>query len=175
MAVAAGDDQVYILRQALRPLQEKDLRAAILQQVEIVEEDIAGIRPGQCMAQVIHQHGGGGGIAGAVVPAQHIEPGMGKGVLHALPKDGQAVGVHADAQHFGARHLRTFVQIPVDGGGLAVAHRRHDQSQRAAVDHAQLGLQLVGQIEGIQIYFVVLHFVTALSDWRNVSFSGGGK
>ena len=156
-------------------MQDKDLRAAILQQVEIIKEDIAGIRPGQCMAQVVHQHGDGGGIAGAVVPAQHIEPGMGKGVLYALPKDGQAVRVHVDAQHLGARHLRTFVQIPVDGGGLAVAHRRHDQSQRAAADHAQLGLQLVGQIEGVQIYFVVLHFVTALSDWQNVSFSGGAN
>ena len=91
MAVAGGDDDMHVLRQAQCPLYQKNSAAGILQQMEVIKEDIAGIRPGQCVVQIVDQHGGCGGILGAVVALQHIVPGAVKGVLHALPKDGQAV------------------------------------------------------------------------------------
>ena len=156
-AVAAGDDQVGILRQAVGQHADEIGDAAIRQQVEVVNEDVAGALAGQNMAQIVRQQTGTGGVGGAVVVPQQVEPRPGKGVLHALPEDGDVVGVDADADHLEGLRLGPLSQIPVDRRGLAVAHGRHHSGQCAAGNGPQALLQPLGYVDGIQMPFLLCH------------------
>ena len=65
-------------------------------------------------------------------------------------------GVDAHPQHGGSLPA-ALVQVPVDGGGLAVPHGRNDSSQGAARDGAQALLHPLRDVDRIQISFVFRH------------------
>ena len=142
---------MYVFRQAVGQRADKAGNAPIGQQMEVVNKHIAAFRPGQRVAQVVRQQAGPGGVGGAGVVPQQRKPCVGKGVLCAFPEDGQIVRIDADADDPQRLRLGPLAQVPVDGGGLSVAHGGHHGGQRAAGDGAQALLQPLRYIDGIQI------------------------
>ena len=53
------------------------------------------------VAEIVRQEASARGVVGAGVGAQKVEPRVGKGLLHALPEDGQIVRIHADTHNGG--------------------------------------------------------------------------
>ena len=155
--VAAGHDQVYVVRQAVGQCAEKAGDAAIRQQVKIVDKQIAAHRPCQRMAQIIGQQTGAGVVGGAGIALQQGQTRMGKGILHAFPEDGQIVGVNTDTDDAILRLLFPLGQIPADGGGLAVAHGSHHRGQGAEGQRAKVFLQPLRYVNGIQRRFLLRH------------------
>ena len=100
-AVAACDDQVNVFRQAVRQRAEKGGHTVVGQEVKVVDENIAGPLARERVAEIVRQEASARGVVGAGVGAQKVEPRVGKGLLHALPEDGQIVRIHADTHNGG--------------------------------------------------------------------------
>ena len=100
-AVAACDDQVNVFGQAVRQRAEEGGHAVIGQEVKIVDENIAGPLARERVAEIVRQEASACGVVGAGVGAKKVEPRVEKGLLHALPEDGQIVRIHADTHNGG--------------------------------------------------------------------------
>ena len=96
-AVTAGYDHMDVIRQTVGKHAQKDGNAAIGQQVKIVDKEVKRHVTGQNVAEIIRQKAAGGVISGAGVCPQKGETCVAKGVLYASPKNGEIVGIHADA------------------------------------------------------------------------------
>ena len=151
--VPAGDDQVHVVRQAMGKGAQKIGHSVVGQQVKIVDKDVAGGFSRQLMAQIVRQQAPAGGILGAAVVPQEVKARPGKGVLHALPEDSNAAGIHADADDMGCLCIGALSQIPVHRRRLSIAHGRNHSGHRAAGDGPQTLLQPLGDINRIQIPF----------------------
>ena len=149
-AVAARHDKVYVLRQPSGQRTQESRHPPVTEQVKVVDEDVAGPRPGQRTAQAVRQQAGSGVVRRAVVVPQGREPRVVEGLLHAAPENGQIVGVDADADHRRVLRLGALGQIPVHRRGLAVAHGGHHSGQPAVGDGPQLLLQPLGYVDGVQ-------------------------
>ena len=168
-SVAAGDDEMDVFRQTARQRAEEARCAPVGQQVEVVEEDVAGPFTGERVAEVVGQQAPAGGVGGAGIIPQELQPRVAERILHALPEDGEIVGVDADAHDARRFRLRALAEIPVHGRGLSVAHRRDNGRQRAAGDGPQTLLQPLGDVDGVQVllafcHFASLHFPFMISD-----------
>ena len=157
--VAAGEDEMDVGGEARGERTEEPGCAPAGQQVEIVEEDIAGAFACQRVAQVLDQQAAARGVGRAVVVAQQVEAGAGEGVLHAPPEDGEVGGIDADADDGNLLGAGALGEVPLDRGGLAVAHRGDDGRQRAARDRAQAFLQTLGYVDRVQVPFCFWHGV----------------
>ena len=149
-AVAARHDQVHVLRQTVDERAQKLRDAPVGQEVKIVDEDVHAPAPGQPVAEIVRQQARAGGIVRTGIAAQQRQPRVREGVLHALPEDGQVVGIDADAHDGRALGLRPPGEIPVHGRRLAIAHGGDHGRQRAAGDGAQPLLQALGDIDRVQ-------------------------
>ena len=96
-AVTAGYDHMDVIRQTVGKHAQKDGNAAIGQQVKIVDKEVKRHVTGQNVAEIIRQKAAGGVISGAGICPQKGETCVVKGVLYASPKNGEIVGIHADA------------------------------------------------------------------------------
>ena len=157
--VAAGEDEVDVGGETRGERTEEPGCASAGQQVEIVEEDIAGAFACQRVAQVLDQQAAARGVGRAVVVAQQVEAGAGEGVLHAPPEDGEVGGIDADADDGDLLGAGALGEVPLDRGGLAVAHRGDDGRQGAARDRAQAFLQALGYVDRVQVPFCFWHGV----------------
>ena len=156
-AVPAGHDQVDGLGQPVGQGTQKGGGSAIGEQMEVVDEDVPGDLPGKGPAQVVRQQTGPGVVGGAGAVGQKAQPGVDKGVLHALPEDGQVVGIDADPDDMDRPLLGALGQIPVHRRGLAIAHGGHHYGQPAAGDGPQALLQSLRDVDGIQIALPLRH------------------
>ena len=150
-AVAAGDDQMHVLRQPVRQHTQKARDADIREQMEVVEEQIAGRFAPERVAQVVREKRRPGGIRRTRALPEHIQPRAGECILRASPEDGQIVGIDADAQDARLLQLCPFAEIPVHGGRFSVAHRRDHGRQRTARNWTQALLQALRDIDAVQI------------------------
>ncbi len=155
--IAACDDEVDIRREPRGERAEKRGRAPVGQQVEIVDEDIAGAVACERVAEVVDEQTAAGGIGRTGVVLQKIQTGSGEGVLHAPPEDGEVVGIDADAEDERRFLLCALGKVPFHRCRLSVAHRRDDGRQRAARHRAQTVLKPLGYVDGIQIPFGSRH------------------
>ena len=89
--VAASHDEVGVVRQAACQRAQKIRRPVILQQMEIVQKQIAGPPALQRGTQIVQQHGGAAGVLRAVTAVQHGQARRRKGVLQAFPEDLQVL------------------------------------------------------------------------------------
>ena len=144
---------MYVRRQAVREHAEEGRRAAIRQQVEVVDEDIAGRLPRQLVAEIVRQQTAARRVLGAVTVPHKAEARAGESILHAFPEDGQIVGIHTDADHLHRLQPRPLLQIPVYRRGLSIVHGRDHGGQGAAGDEAQAFLKPLRYIDRIQIPF----------------------
>ena len=158
-AVAPGNDEVDVFRQAVCKRAQEIRDARIGQQVKVVEEEIARLRPGQPAAQAVRQKPCARGIDRAVVVTQEREPGVGKGLLRASPENGKVGGIDADADTV---WRRLSGEKPVDGRRLAVAHGCNDRRQRTAGDRPQALLQPPGNIDRVKIMPDARHPLTSV-------------
>ena len=157
--IPAGNDQMHIAGQAVCKGAEKTRDAIVRQQVEIVDEQVAGGFPRQLTAEIVCQQSPSGSIRGTGVVPQEVKARPGKSVLHTLPEDGEVVGVHADTDDLRRFCSGSLFQIPVYRRGLAVAHGRDHRSQGTAGDGPQTLLQALGYVDGVQIPFLFWHGV----------------
>ena len=170
-AVPAGYDEVDVPRQAVGQRAEKTADAIVCQQVEIVQEEVAGGLPRQLVAEVIHQQPAAGCVRGAGVIPQKVKAGAGKGALHAPPEDGQVVRVYADTDDRQRLGLCALLQIPVHRRGLTVPHGGHHSGEGAAGDGPQALLQPLGYVDRIQIPLRLWHSAFLRLCCRAASFS----
>ena len=158
-AVAPGNDEVDVFRQAVCKRAQEICDARIGQQVKIVEEEIARLRPGQPAAQAVRQQPCARGIDRTVVVTQEREPGVGKGLLRASPENGKVGGIDADTDTV---WRRLSGEKPVDGRRLAVAHGCNDRRQRTAGDRPQALLQPPGNIDRVKLMPDARHPLTSV-------------
>lgn len=155
--IPAGDDQMHIDGQPVCKHTKKQRGASVRQQVEIVNEDVAGCFSRQHMAEVIHQQSAARCVRGAGVFPQKGETCVGKRLLYAFPEDGEVAGVYADADDFQGFRLGALTQIPVHRRGLSVAHGRDHGRHSAAGNRPQALLQPLRYVNGIQVPFRFWH------------------
>ena len=167
-AVPARHDEVDVLRQPVRQPAEEAGNACVGQQMEVIEEEVAGLCPRQCVAEVVREQAAAGSVARTGVVPQELQPRVGKGVLHAFPEDGEVVGVDADADD--TRVLGgAFAEIPVHRRGLAVAHGRDHRGQRGVRNRAEILPEPLGNVNAVQIVSLFLHaFSSFFSDYTGV-------
>ena len=130
--VAAGHDQMHVLRQPIGQGADEAGGALVRQQVKVVDEDVAGETAAQSVAKLVRQQSAVSGVGRAGIIPQQVKPRPGKGVLRAFPKDGRIVGIDADPDDPHRLGVLPLAEKPVHRGGLAVAHRRDHGGQRAA-------------------------------------------
>ena len=119
--------------------------------MKIVDEEVAGDLARERVAEVVGQKARARRVGGAGIALQKAEPRVQESVLHALPEDGEVVGIHADADDARALEALTLAKVPVHRRRFAVAHRRDDGRERAARERAQALLQPLGDINGIEV------------------------
>ena len=169
--VPACHDQMDVPRQAVGQRAEKTADAIVCQQVEIVQEEVAGGLPRQLVAEVIHQQPAAGCVRGAGVIPQKVKAGAGKGALHSPPEDGQVVRVYADTDDRQRLGLCALLQIPVHRRGLSVPHGGHHSGEGTAGDGPQALLQPLGYVDRIQIPLRLWHGAFLRLCCRAASFS----
>ena len=157
--VPAGHQQMHVARQTVGQRAEKAGDPVIRQQMKVVKKHIAGHFPAQYVAQVIRQKARSSRVCRTVVIPQEIKPRIGKGILYALPEDGQIVRVDTNPDDAYSFRLRLLPEIPVHRRGLPVAHGGHHGGQRAAGDRPQAFLQTLGYVYGVQVPFPFRHDV----------------
>ena len=154
--VPAGHHEAGIARQAVGQRTEERGGLLVPEQVEVIQKEISLPLPGQRGAEVVQQQGRAAGVRGALVPLQHGQPGLRKRLLQAFPEDGPVGGVDAHPQHGGSLPA-ALVQVPVDGGGLAVAHGSHHRRQAAAGNGLQAVPHPLRDVDGIQFRLLSEH------------------
>ena len=155
---SGGDPTAAIekLRDRNLGLQEERGGLLVPEQVEVIQKEIDLPLPGQRGAEVVQQQGRAAGVRGALVPLQHGQPGLRKRLLQAFPEDGPVGGVDAHPQHGGSLPA-ALVQVPVDGGGFAVAHGSHHRRQAAAGNGLQAVPHPLRDVDDIQFRLLSEH------------------
>ena len=75
---------------------EEAADADVLQEMEVVDEEIARRRACQRMAEIICKQAAAGGVGRAGVIPEKVKARVEKRVLDAAPENGEMVGVNAD-------------------------------------------------------------------------------
>ena len=166
--VPARCDQMHIFREFPGEGAEKDRDAPVPEQMKVVyiNEDIpAAPEP---MTHIVDEQTGACRITGALAAIQKIISRKFECVLCAFPEDREAVRVDADPYDQRVAVLLRPVEIPVDGGGLAVARRGDDSRQCAPGYGPQLAAETFGDVGYIEIPFLLWHDYSLIYGFRNI-------